>query len=477
MWFADDATGASTCTNLRSWWDALSSCGKAFGYHPNASKTYLVVKEEYESKAKQLFADTDVQIKRLAKIASSQPHAAYAAFTHGLSCRWSYLMRTIPDIQDLFQPLESEIHQTFIPILTGRSPCSSLERDLLSLPARLGGMGLINPTSLSQHAFLTSQRLTAPLAALIVTQEVNQIINPDLRHSLKSSIRKENRQRQAQSAEDIHAQLSPQLKRCVELASARGSSSWLTALPLSDHGFFLHKGQFRDAVCLRYNWELTNTPKTCSCGESFSVDHAMICHTGGFPTIRHNEVRDITASLLTEACHNVATEPLLQPLTGEHLNYRTANTDAAARLDIRARGFWNGAQDAFFDVRVFHPNASSNRSMSLQSAFRRHEQAKKREYGERVREIEHGVFTPLVLSTTGGLGIEATTFYKRLADLISSKQDKPYSTVMCWLRCRLSFAILRCAIMCIRGSRSSLHRPRCEQMNIALATSEGHLSY
>ena len=276
VWFADDATGASTCENLKSWWVTLSSLGDAFGYHPNASKTYLVVKPEHESKARQLFADTGVQItiqgkrhlgaaigsksfteeyvcnkvqtwveeiNRLAKVASSQPHAAYAAFTHGLSGHWSYLMRTIPDIQDLLQPLEAEIHQTFIPTLTGRPPCSSLERDLLSLPARLGGMGLSNPTSYSQYAFLASQRLTAPLAALIVTQEVDQIVSPDMCHNLKSSIRKENRLRQDQLAEDIHAQLSPQLKR-VELASTKGSSSWLTALPLSDHGFFLHKGSF-----------------------------------------------------------------------------------------------------------------------------------------------------------------------------------------------------------------------------------------
>ncbi len=36
---------------------------------------------------------------------------------------------------------------------------------------------------------------------------------------------------------------------------------------------------------------------------------------------------------------------------------------------------------------------------------------------------------------------------------------------MCWLRCRISLAVLRSAIMCVRGSRSSLHRPICE-MNI-----------
>ena len=81
-------------------------------------------------------------------------------------------------------------------------------------------------------------------------------------------------------------------------------------------------------------------------------------------------------------------------------------------------------------------------------------------------------FTPLVLSTTGGLGREAATFYKRLADLISSKQQKHYSNVICCLRCRLLFAMLQSAIMCVRGSRSSYHRPRCE-IDITLATTEG----
>jgi len=66
-------------------------------------------------------------------------------------------------------------------------------------------------------------------------------------------------------------------------------------------------------------------------------------------------------------------------------------------------------------------------SMSLQSAFHHHEQAKKREYDERVCKIEHGVFTPLVLSSTGSFGREATTFYKHQADLISSKQQKHYT--------------------------------------------------
>ena len=78
-------------------------------------------------------------------------------------------------------------------------------------------MGLTNPVTLSTNAFHGSQRLTAPLAALIITQETNQVADPDLTRSLKNSIHRENRQRQDQQAKDIHAQLTPQLKRCVAL--------------------------------------------------------------------------------------------------------------------------------------------------------------------------------------------------------------------------------------------------------------------
>ena len=97
--------------------------------------------------------------------------------------------------------------------------------------------------------------------------------------------------------------------------------------------------------------------------------------------------------LLIEVCHNVATEPTLQPLNGEIFSYLTANTDAEARADIRARVFWSKSQDAYFDIRVFHPNASSYVSKPLSALFRTHEQAKKREYGQRIRDVEHGVFT------------------------------------------------------------------------------------
>jgi len=65
--------------------------------------------------------------------------------------------------------------------------------------------------------------------------------------------------------------------------------------------------------------------------------------------------------------------------------------------------------------------------------------------------------------------------FLRLADMIAQKRQHPYPTVMGWQSCRLSFASPRASIMCIRGSRSSFHRP-IYGSDITLATYEGRIS-
>ena len=100
-----------------------------------------------------------------------------------------------------------------------------------------------------------------------------------------------------------------------------------------------------------------------------------------------------------------------------------------------------------------------SRNTPLAQCYRRNEMEKRRQYDERVREIEHGSFSPLVFTTSGGMGTTATTVYKRIAAMIAEKHSKPYSRTMHWIRCRLSFSLLRSAIMCLRGSRSAIHRP------------------
>ena len=135
----------------------------------------------------------------------------------------------------------------------------------------------------------------------------------------------------------------------------------------------------------------------------FSVEHVLSCPKGGLPSLRHNEVRDLTATLLTEVCSQVCVEPELQPVNNpEDFSLATSNTQEGACLDIAANGFWGGRSErCFMDVHVFNPLAPSNSSSSLSSTFKKHENIKCRAYGQRIREVERASFTLIVLSATG----------------------------------------------------------------------------
>ena len=146
-----------------------------------------------------------------------------------------------------------------------------------------------------------------------------------------------------------------------------------------------------------------------------------------FPSLETQRKR-FAAQLLSETCPNVSIEPDLQPLTGETLTYLTSNAEDGACLDVRAEGFWGDRkQSAFFYVRVFNPLAPSNCRRTLASCYHRHEREKRRSYDQRVREIEHGTFTPLVFTAAGGMGNAATIMFRRLASLLATKRSQLYS--------------------------------------------------
>ena len=145
---------------------------------------------------------------------------------------------------------------------------------------------------------------------------------------------------------------------------------------MQEHGFSLHKAAFHDALALRYGWLPSHIPSHCACN---TIDHSLTCPKGSFPSIRHNEVRDLTAELLSEVCHNAEVEPNLQLLNGKTFQNKTANTQDGAWLDISMNGFWGGRYEkCYTDIRVFNPLAPSNSGSSIQSCYRKHEAIKKR---------------------------------------------------------------------------------------------------
>ena len=243
-------------------------------------------------------------------------------------------------------------------------------------------------------------------------------------------------------------------QRALDLAAEEGSSElWLTVLPLQELGFNLNKREFRDAVKQHYYWPVEDIPSTCARGETFTVDQSMICKLGGFITQRHNELRDLEAEFLSMVCSDVEIEPVLQDISGEHLN-RGSNKAQDARLDIHARGFWERHRSAFFDVRVCHPVALSYRDREPQQSYRIHENVKKRLCSRRVLYIENRKFTSLVFTTTGGIGKECLMYHSRSAELVAIKKGEQYAKTISWIRTRTSFALLRYPLVCFRGSRT-----------------------
>ena len=168
--------------------------------------------------------------------------------------------------------------------------------------------------------------------------------------------------------------------------------------------------------------------------------------------MRHNSLRDCIANCMREVCRDIRIEPILLPVNPNDFS-RRANTAEEARLDISARGMKSAFERTYYDVRVTHPFAPSNVTLSLKQLYEKHESEKESFYGERVRQVEKGSFDPLVFSTTGGMGLHATKFLKRLAHLIADKRDERYGDVMGFLRTKLRFSLLRSVLIAIRGER------------------------
>ena len=141
----------------------------------------------------------------------------------------------------------------------------------------------------------------------------------------------------------------------------------------------------------------------------------------------------------------------LQQLTGEYLQHSTA-ADNGVRLDISAGGFWQEGQMAFLDIRVLNPNAKRYANIELSKAYEINEKEKKKTYNEIILQVEHGSFTPLVMSATGGMSRECKKFYSRLAEMICKKTKTNYNVTITWIRRKTAFSLIKSVGICRRGS-------------------------
>ena len=110
----------------------------------------------------------------------------------------------------------------------------------------MGGLGLVNRATLSGFSYQAPHKLTKPLIEAIASQTTASFFDASETAQLWTHIQNNNRVYHAQELENVYPSLPSDLQHCVELAHERSSSSWLSAVPVESHDFYLNnlKGNF-----------------------------------------------------------------------------------------------------------------------------------------------------------------------------------------------------------------------------------------
>ena len=186
--------------------------------------------------------------KQLAEIAENEPQLTYSAYTKALCMRWCFLQRTIPDTKDFFIPLEEAIREILIPAIIGRK-ITDVERQIVALPVRMGGLGIQNPVLTADTEYRNSSLVTQNLTTLIVRQETD-LSNYNLATVIEdiAKLKLEKEESLLAQLEEVKDLVDDKLKRSLELAAEKGAGAWLSALPLQSMGYVLNKQEFRDGL-------------------------------------------------------------------------------------------------------------------------------------------------------------------------------------------------------------------------------------
>ena len=314
-------------------------------------------------------------------------------------------MRTVEVPRVVFGPLEMALVEMFFPSVFGWAPTDTDFR--LGLPARHGGLGIQEVPVLAGEEWASSASLTGVLTEAILRQDKGYV--EDLR---ASRTRRAERLRVRDFgcrlvADEVERELDGRAWRGFHEGRMRGGSAWLSVIPMESLNLDLDGQTFRDAVALRMGVELPDPlPDSCpSCGEPFSLAHALKCKKGGWVVRRHKEVVRAWMSYLRKGGFpNPIEEPEIPPLRG--VTGRPATTlEPDARADMLVRGVFREQENAFFDVAVLDTGADFRGRESTAEILVKYEKTKRSRYSDRIAPV--GSFTPLVCSVYGTLAPDA----------------------------------------------------------------------
>ena len=77
-------------------------------------------------------------VNKLSKYTQQHPQSAYTGLSKSLQMEWQYLQRVVPNAGPAFAPIETALHESFLPALFGSAPGTCPDdslRKLFALPA------------------------------------------------------------------------------------------------------------------------------------------------------------------------------------------------------------------------------------------------------------------------------------------------------------------------------------------------------
>ena len=126
---------------------------------------------------------------------------------------------------------------------------------MFALPTRLGGLGIEILLEVAHQLYSNSRKVTEPLINSIRGREEMDKSHTDAElNRLSREVKNHNKEMHCRRAEGVHKEVTANERKALSLAEQKGSSSWLSTLPVEENGFALHDGAFRDALTLRYGW-------------------------------------------------------------------------------------------------------------------------------------------------------------------------------------------------------------------------------
>ena len=115
--------------------------------------------------------------------------------------------------------------------------CSQLDRDVIALPVRLGGLGMANPCHEAPHEHASSILKSYISLEEQIMNQSHQLPDDSLVNSLHQVVKSEKAKELTDTLENLKQIAPRKTQRALDLAQENVSSVWLTVLPIQELGF------------------------------------------------------------------------------------------------------------------------------------------------------------------------------------------------------------------------------------------------